>query len=68
VKRFVLERTAVDRAEVGDVLIERGPRIGLRRWLVVDVHRKRIYDHAFCMPDDGTADGKSWTLTRGCQL
>ncbi len=50
------------------MLIERGPRIGLRRWLVVDVHRKRIYDHAFCMPDDGTADGKSWTLTRGCQL
>lgn len=67
-KRIVLERMAVDRVEVGDVLIERGPRIGTRRWLVAEVMRKQKYDHALCLPDDGSADGKVWTLTRRCEL
>lgn len=67
-KRIVLERMAVDRVEVGDVLVERGPRIGTRRWLVVEVMRKQKYDHAHCVPDDGNADGKVWTLSRRCEL
>ena len=40
-RKFVLDREV----EEGDVLVERGPRIGTRDWVVVFVEKARKYWH-----------------------
>lgn len=63
-KTIVLGRRGV---ADGDVLIERGPVLGVRYWRVVCVDAKRKHDHARCIPTthhEIAPDDHLWELVR----
>lgn len=47
--------------DLGDILLEHGPKIGERWWLIVGVERCRTRDHYACQKIEPTDRVAAWT-------
>lgn len=64
-KRIIVSHPHDGAIRVGDVLVETGPRIGARHWLVADTRIPRTLVHCICVPVDGVEQGDHiWILRR----